>query len=331
MMNRLSMLACAVAALVLPAVAHSQVVFTEDFDVDHSANWTANAVTPAIDFANFFFDYSTLGIPAAPGGTTTRGLRLQANVNPSPTAGQVTGTFSGISASPLTSPIPAGATNYTLRFSAWQNANGPFPAGGTGSTQMTGGGIGARTTTPQFPGTAVDGVYVAATGEGGAAQDYRAYIAVGAPLADTSGAYAAGAVAGSTNNSNAYYAPIGNIAPPAAQTALFSQQSGNVMQGAPAFAWRQWDITKTGNNVTWSIDGLLIATIDVSAKPFAGNNIFLSHFDINATTTTGPDRALLFGLIDNVTVTINPIPEPGSFVLVGLAAPLLWRLRRRRS
>jgi hypothetical protein len=331
-MIRFSMIACAVTVFTIPVSARAQVVFTENFDVDHTANWTANAFTPGIDLANFFFDYSTLGIPPAPGGTTTRGMRLQANVNPSATAGQVTGTFSGISASPNTSPVPAGATNYTLRFNAWQNAPGPFPAGGSGSTQMTGGGIGARTNVAQFAGGSVDGVFFNASGEGGTNPDYRAYNAAGAPIANTTpGVYAAGTQANSTDAADPYYSVFTGKTPPAAQTTLFPQQTGTTAVGSQAFAWHQWDITRAGNNVTWSIDGRLIATVDVTGRVFAGNNIFLAQSDINATTTTGADRELLFGLIDNVTLTINPVPEPGSFLLVGLAAPLLWRLRRRRS
>src|SRR6476646_6953843 len=88
MMMRLSILAGTMIGLGLPAAASAQIVFNENFDVDHTANWSANpfTTTPAqIDFANFFFDYSTVGIPPAPGGTTTRGLRLTANVNPSAT------------------------------------------------------------------------------------------------------------------------------------------------------------------------------------------------------------------------------------------------------
>jgi hypothetical protein len=327
-------LLAAAAALVVwpPTAVRAQVtLFSTNFDTDQSPLWSVNAVTPAIDSANLFFDYGSLGIPAAPGsGGTTRGVRLAANVNPNTTGGGVTGTFSGVSVSPLTSPIPAGLTNYTLRFQAWLNAPGPFPAGGTGSTQATGGGFGATTTTPQFPGGVIDGIYLAGTGEGGATQDYRAYVSGGAPLADTSGAYAAGNMAGSTNAGHAYYAQFGNVAPPAAQTALFPQQNGNLSAGALGMAWREWVITRTGNTVTWSIDGLLIATVDVTNEPFAGNNIFLGHFDINNTTTTGADRDLLFGLIDNVVVT-TPVPEPGSLALAGLAVPAWLWLRRRRA
>jgi len=38
-------------------------------------------------------------------------------------------------------------------------------------------------------------------------------------------------------------------------------------------------------------------------------------------------RSLLFGLVDNVQV--SAVPEPASLLLAGLAAPALWRLRRK--
>jgi hypothetical protein len=90
--------------------------------------------------------------------------------------------------------------------------------------------------------------------------------------------------------------------------------------------------------VTWSIRNrngvdVLIGTADVSAQPFgADNNMFLGQFDINATSSTDVNaNNLLFGLFDNVEVTIAAVPEPGTLALAGLAVPALYRLRRRRK
>lgn len=327
--------AAAAVALGLPAAGRAQaVLFADNFDSGGSgANWSTNVAptgTTAVNEANFAFDYSTLGIPSAPNSTggTTIGLQLRAN---RPTA--ATPVFSGVSVSPNGQSFTG---DYTLRFDAWQNSFGPFPAGGQGSTQMTGGGIGAVTTNAQFPGTTIDGLYFAASGEGGTATDYRAYTAVGAPIAETSGVYAAGNVAGVTNNTNAYYSTnnFGGVAPPAGQTALFpTSQTGTTMAGTQAFEWHTWTISKVGNTVTWSIRNrngvdVPIATVDVTTDPFAGDNIFLGQFDINGTTTSlGDGDTLLFGLIDNVSVTV--VPEPSSLLLAGLAVPAWLRLRRR--
>src|SRR5215211_5426478 len=66
-------------ALVIPVTAFCQ-LFSENFDVNPTANWTVNG-GPSDEEANFFFDYNTIGIPSAPNSTggTTRGLKLQAN------------------------------------------------------------------------------------------------------------------------------------------------------------------------------------------------------------------------------------------------------------
>src|SRR5688500_18757100 len=55
--------------------------FSDDFDADHAADWVVNE-GPTDNHADFFFDYSTVGIPPAPHsvGGTTRGLKLQTNL-----------------------------------------------------------------------------------------------------------------------------------------------------------------------------------------------------------------------------------------------------------
>jgi hypothetical protein len=110
MMNRLAMIAAAVAVLSLHAAAPAQVIFSDNFDVDTSANWNTNISTnnPTGSKATYAFDYSTVGIPSAPNsvGGTTRGLKLEANTIT--TAGVV----SGLSVSPKN---VSATGNYTLR------------------------------------------------------------------------------------------------------------------------------------------------------------------------------------------------------------------------
>ena len=82
----------AFAASVLLATTASGSLYSENFEVDPSAGWVVNN-GPSDFAANFFFDYSTVGIPAAPSGPGTRGMKLQANLT--------NGIFSGMSASPI--------------------------------------------------------------------------------------------------------------------------------------------------------------------------------------------------------------------------------------
>lgn len=308
-MKRLILLGALAA---IPFAASAQVLFSDDFDSNSTANWQINASNTG-NVANVFFDYSTVGIPSAPGssGGSTFGMKLESNI-------PGTGVFSGVSASPLGQSFSG---DYKLSFYMWQNFNGPFPGGGSGSTQMSMGGIGAPTAQTQFPGGTFSGLGFAASGDGGTATDYRAYNAPGAPLA---GVY----TAGGQNNTNSYYAGFGGVSAPAAQLGLFPQQTGTTAVGTLGMAWHKWDITRVGNIVTWEVDGLLLAT--VTNPNFGGSNIFLGQFDINAGSSTDPNaRALLFGLVDNVSVTA--VPEPGTMAALGLGAAFLARFRRKQK
>ena len=247
-------------------------VFSENFDVDPTANWTVKTLGTGSD-ANFFFDYSTVGIPAAPNsGATTIGLRLRANQYLS------TATFpGGVSVSPIGQSFSG--DYYKLSFDMWLNFNGPAPGGGSGSTQLTGAGIGTAGTTAQIAGGVIDSINFAVSGEGGTSADYRAY----APAAQTgyqdsaAGIYAAGTV-GSRNNSHAYYAGFGGASAPAAQVTLYTQQTGATAAGAQGWAWRDVEIVKDGNIVTYRIDGLLIATVNTAtAGTLGGGNILFNQ------------------------------------------------------
>ena len=325
---------CALIAAVLaaaPVVCPAAVLYSEDFEaVDTADRWQTNRVSAGAlgNAADYNFDYSTVGIPAAPNsvGGATRGLKLEANI-------PGTATFTGLSASPLDHHFTG---NYTLRADVWQNFNGPFPAGGNGSTQMTWAGIGTNGTTPQHQSTSVQGIGFGATGDGGSQQGYRAYVASGAPLAPSGGFYSAGttdapAASDSRQASNPYYvnAGFGGESAPAAQLSLFPQQTGATAPGTQGMAWHVWEIIKNENIVTWTIDGVLISTVDVTSEPFGGDNFFLGQADINALSSTDPNaRSLLFGLFDNVVVT-DVIPEPSALSLVAVGG--LAALRRRRK
>jgi hypothetical protein len=270
-----------------------ELVFAENFDADHTANWVVN-LGPTDGVADFFYDYSTVGIPPAPNSAgTTRGLKLQANLT--------SGVFGGLSVSPAGQSFTG---NYRLRFDLWQNFNGPFPDGGSGSTQITGAGIGTAGTTPQWPGGTQDSLWFAATGDGGSTVDYRAY----SPAAPTGYTVADGVfAAGNRDAGAAYYAELGRETAPEAQLAQYPSQTGTTYPGTMGMQWHDVVITKQGNTVTWHVDGLLIATVDVSTITFGGGNILFLHSDINATSSADPDAPFTaFGLVDNVRVERLP-------------------------
>jgi hypothetical protein len=312
----------AVAALSFTATSQAQVLYQQNFDADDTANWTVNN-GPSDHSVNFFFDYGTAaGIPSAPNsGGTTRGLKMTANLS--------SGIFGGQSVSPTGQSF---AGDYRVRFDWWTNFNGPAPVGGSGSTQLSTFGVDTSGTTAQWPGGTQDSIWFGGTTDGNSSSDWRAY----SPTAATSytapsGVYAAGTGTSpdARNHLHPYYATFGGGPAPAAQTLLFPQQTGNALVGAASYEWHDVVIEKSGANVTWTVDGLLIATVPVADDTVAtGNNIFFGHSDTNATSSTDVnDEALLFTLIDNVRVEV--VPEPSSIALLGIGA--LGMLRRRRA
>jgi hypothetical protein len=292
------------------------VLYNQDFNVDDTANWTVNA-SGGDTTANFFYDYSGIGVPAAPNGTGTRGLKMTCN--------NVGNTFNGLSVSPNGQSF---AGNYTVSFDMWQNYAGPLGPGGNGTTQLSLYGIGATGSTASWIGgwTAggAQGLGFGTTLDGGSASDYRAYSSA-ALTSYASGNAVYQAPAGGINNSNAYYAVYTAQPAPAAQVGLFPGQTGSTDPGETAFKWRRVTIDVSGGFANWSIDGLALAKVDLSTVTLGGSNIFFGHDDTNATSSTDPNAALLnVTLIDNIQVT----PEPGTVGLLLLGVPLLARRRK---
>jgi hypothetical protein len=279
---------------VLAAISSASAgVYQQDFEIDSTASWTVN--TGPSDFAaDFFFDYAAIGIPAAPGGTGTRGMKLQANLT--------NATFSGMSVSPTGESFTG---DYTVSFDWWASFNGPFPVGGSGSTNLSTFGIGTAGTTPQWPGGVQDSVWFGGTGDGNSSFDWRAYSTAaptGYPDGDPVFPYP------SRNASDPYFDEFGNNTAPQAHLDLFPQQTGVTMMGSAGIEWHLVTIEKTGTTVIWRVDGLLMATIDLTTVTLGGNNIFFGHSDINTTSSNDPeDVNLLFTLIDNISVSGEPI------------------------
>lgn len=353
--NSQKFLAVALAVVASTLAAQAQnAVFYESFETDHSADGTyvTNQTAGSVNHVNLFFDYSTAGIPLSPSSTnsTTRALKMAANLS-----GNV---FGGVSVSPVNFGI---TDNFDMRFDAWFNFNGPFPGGGNGSTQVGGAGYGTAGTSAQTAGVA-DSIFIGGTADGGSSADYRVYspwhpisyqdgsfrIGSDGTNATTLGDPSSGLVYARTNRNAqpAYDALFPAQQCPTNQFALYPQQtnSNGTLPGAPGFAnagnlafkWHDISLKKLGNTITYSIDGFLIATVDVNdAGPLGGTNILFNQYDINATSSTDVnDSNLIFTLIDNVRITNyanvvtvfstnNPVtfetngtPVPGVFTIV---------------
>jgi len=285
-------------------------VYTEDFDADHTTSWLVKANFPADVFTDFFFDYSTVGIPPAPHSTggSTRGLKMKAHL-------ALASTLVGVSVSPI---IAQGFTgDYRLRFDSWYNFNGPMDGTGVGSTEQLFAGVGGATTLTNGPFGAPSGncVYFGYDAEGGQAagsgfRDFNAYTnglttASQTPLEPAStgvNVWPAGATTAARDNATAYYAEFGDLTAPAAQLSVFPNNTRSTSPGMMGMCWHDVIITKTSTNVSWTVDGLLICTVNTANfNSLLSTNIFFGYVDPN--TGSLPDNAnAIFGLIDNVRV-----------------------------
>src|SRR5262249_19029145 len=89
----------------------------------------------------------------------------------------------------------------------------------------------------------------------------------------------------------------------------------NTGPGNAGFAWHDVMITKQGNSVTWAMDGIKIATEDVSVTPPLSTNIFVGFYDPTAGVSPIPDVA--FALVDNLRLLTMQQPVITSIKLIG--------------
>jgi hypothetical protein len=277
----------------------TETLFADTFDTDTSGAWTVNRSTATDTRVTFNYNYANDWIPSAPNSTggTRRGVKFEANM--------ANGAVAAICISPAGKSFTG---DFDLKFDMWINANGPFPGGGTGSTEHLTAGVGAAGNKVQWgsAGSTADGTWFAVDGEGQAGDttqavvDFMAYIGTAQQQSTNTTVYAAGTASNARGNNHPYYAgtfPGGQTAP-ASQVSAYPNQTGSLAVGTVGMKWRDVLITKRGTQVEWFIDGLKIATIANGA--FNGNNIFVGYWDGFASISD--NTAMSFGLVDNVRV-----------------------------
>jgi GH25 family lysozyme M1 (1,4-beta-N-acetylmuramidase) len=280
------------SAAVLTMNALFTPVFSDNFDTNSGANWTLNQSTNNNTRASFAYDYAGYGIPSAPRsvGGTTKGVKFEANY-----------TGAGVAALNISPIGQSFSGNYRLHYDMWINANGPFPLGGTGSTQLQTAGLGTAGNRVEWNSGASDGVFFAIDGEGQATDtspDIRAYI--GTTLQNTnSGVYVGGTNTSIRRCSDPYYA---NVFPGGQTAPVVQGQSGALAGGTVGFAWRDVVINKNGNVIEWFIDGLKICSV---TNVLTSSNIFVGYWD--PFTSLSDNTNLSFGLVDNLRVEVPAV------------------------
>lgn len=293
------------------------VLFSDDFETNSVPRWIVNAADPTDAFATFGWDYGVnAGIPPASGSATTKGLRFQVSTN----INQV----NAISTSPLGGNFTG---DYRLIFNMWINYNGALPDGGNGSTQNGNAGVGTSGDHPNWYNTAAaDGIWFSTTGDGAdgvSGGDYNAFIGPDLQNDDT-GFYGAGvgaANSGLRDHAHPFYSLWGGVTAPAAQLALYTNQTGVANIGNAGMAWHTVVITKVTNTVIWTIDGINVATVTNDVFPLS-TNVFVGYSDKFSNGSLSTEPAMSFGLIDNLRVetfsaTVSTAPHITRIQIIG--------------
>ncbi len=351
--SRIAIASLALCVWALGSTAVQAQVYTLYSDTLQSAatagNYTVYQTTGAgsVNTASvtFGFDYSTLGIPAAPNnGGSTLGLRVQSDQTANTTS-DVIGAVSVVTNSLALPPV------YTMRVEVWGNYIGGTTindANGSNGTTAPTVAVGVKGTTYQSAttngATQQGGLLTAsvrdATAGGGT---YRLYIngkneGNNSPSSFPNGYYAAGddatAAEYNTADSGGYYSSLfPAVSAPAIQSGAASTQTGTTQPGTFGFAWHLLMIANDGTNTTWALDGTTITTVPDSAYTVGGGQIALGDQDSNTSMSSAGANGMLYNFdVFNDLVITAPVPEPGSMCLLGVAgAGLLFRRWRRRA
>jgi hypothetical protein len=307
-------LGIAVAAAAMTATSASAATLLSD-DMSTGANW--GIIQTGDSAATFGFDYSTVGIPMAPGASNTLALKLESNLT--------VGASDQIAA--LSTANFAGT--YQVSYSFWANYTGPLEFGGSGSTEFIGGGIGHDGVANPFD----SGANLTWTGDAGSGTDLRAHkdgvllASSGAPLPKQG---FNPAFANTNHDGIAGAGLFPSVGAPLAQIALHPAQLEFTRAGSAGFAWHEAVITVSGaggGSAVFSVDGIEVVNISQQADQggaySTSGSVALLYSDFFSSLAGNP--AVSFGLFTNVEVT--DVPEPASLALMGLGG--LMMLRRR--
>jgi hypothetical protein len=319
------------AVFASPALTGNAALFTDSFNsAGSAANYVAISTDAPSSFPTFAYDYSAMGIPSPAGSPDSLrlGLKLDANFSAPNAAEAIT-----------MATIASYSGDYTVSFDAWLNVNGPFPDGGSGSTNFLTAGVGHNGTSNNnavTAGSTGNGGWIAVDGENGNGIDYRWY-KDGTLQGVATAQYAAGTASNARNGLHGYYDQFGsvnvsNLPVQGANNGGPAQQNGTSFAGSFGMAWHKvrLDVKATGGTggaaaVHWFIDNLHIGTLDAGANGSysASGKVTLGYSD---PTTNGSDLPThSFALIDNLEIT----PEPTSALLTAIGLAFVSICRRR--
>ncbi|MCA9196576.1 MAG: PEP-CTERM sorting domain-containing protein [Planctomycetales bacterium] len=256
-----------------------------EFDFDDQSAWTV--VQDADASADFGFDYSVYGIPAAPGGTGTTGLRLASNLVDPEEAQAIAVSPTGIELS----------GEYTVEVDVWLN----FYAdpGKYGTTEF-----GALWVGVDPNGSPINGAGLVADGDGDSGSDYRMYFNE-AFLPIESELYAVP----SLNHVDPVFleAFLGEIVPEEQlDFDVWDTPNEDILSpaGTLAFAWHKFvaDVDTNSGFATFYINDIEIGTVLAEPGELEGG-VAVGYWDIFGSVAPVSDFA--FGIFDNLKISLS--------------------------
>jgi hypothetical protein len=282
--------------------ADAQVLYSSDL-----ADGTGWSIVDNDDTSyEFGWDYSALGLPPAPHGSDTIGLRLASNISDA-----------GPGAAAISASPPATFSGqYKVQFDFWLNYHTS-----AGTTEYGGGMVGLDVAADQPLG----GKAFLVDTDGDTAQDYVLMDAGNIVPVNTDpgpNPYTITSLDHVDPSNEPLRTMFPGHAPPEKQNTDFGQVLAANPDGTFGFGWHTMEIVADtdAGTATFSIDGFEFGTLngDVSGP------IALTHWD--RFNSVAGNVNLAFGAFDNLVVT--QIPEPTSALLALLGLLGLGTLRR---
>jgi hypothetical protein len=301
---------CLLACLLTGNVSGSIIIW-DDFELNTSSNYSvvSGGGTPSDGTVTFGFDYLAAGIPLAPRSTVgdSRGLRITAN----DTAGQ-TNSQTVFNNTIVNAPI------YRLTVDVFMAFQGT-----TGTTEYGQVGVGGNGVTPNsiFTPISGSGSFMAFTGDGGSASDYRWFLSTDNGGPTTYLATDPSHLGNGSNNTGAFF------------QALFPSPPSTVA-GSPGNIWTTVDVVVDNNakriqyfmTNTFGTQALIFDSDPNGISPYTGTLEGLVSLGLHdAFASVSPNS--VFTVFDNLRVVA--VPEPSSLLLLvfGFAG---MAVRRRR-
>ncbi len=301
------LLATCVGAVGLSMAHGAEVIFSDSFDQDTSADWIVideslndipdSTVIFAHDYSSDTFQLTrganteTVTVPKNPfaEGDSTIGLKLAVNSD-----------AEGSEASVSLFPRDLEASgDYALQFEMFMSYNGAA-FGGSGSTEYVTMGVGHSGELVAFlDGNAAidgDGTFFAVSGEGGASRDFRAYAGDGfsSPTFFDEQSERVGFTDMDGDGIGEYNTFVGG---PMERVFPFPPHE---TKGGAGKGWVRAEVRKVGETVSWILNGQVVAQLGADQALADGNRVMVGYADPFA--SIADPGAENYAIIDNLRV-----------------------------